>query len=526
LIKQGTGTLSFSGSSRDLAYLSIEAGGVTHTSGTSDLGYLLIGSYPSSGSDSDGTFTLTDGTVNISDNNGVVYIGSGNSGENNGLLQIDGGTLNLGLEVDPSVRVDFYGGAFGSTGTATINQTGGTVNKLSTLGVFHIGNQSTGVYNLSGGSINISGDSGMVLGRSGSYGDGYGTLNISGGELTFTEGTDLSLGGAQDTEPMTGSGVVNQTGGLVSLQDGGNLVLGQQGSGTYNLDGGTLEVGGANRIKTGTGTGQFNMGGGTLKMIADTSFASDINPNLKSGTTSTVNTNGYSLTLSGGFTGLGNIVKSGDGTLTLAGVSDHSGSTVVSGGALNVTGTHGGSSLTIDSGAELNGSGTIQAATEINGLLAVGNSAGLMSFEDDLTLGSSSTTDLEFFANSSSDRGTNFDAIDVSGLITIEAGATINLIFNGEGSTVDFTDVFWASSQTWLIIDGAANSSISSEITFNVSQDSLGQSLNSEIGEFSFQVNGNDFELIFAPVPEPAQFAAVLSVFSLALAACRRRRVS
>jgi len=165
LAKVGVGKLNLTGSSRSLGAISTDAGEIDRQSGITTTAFLFVGAYPSLSANSDGTFTLTDGTIDLTTNGGAVFVGSGSSGTNTGQLNIDGGTLNLGVAADPSLRVDFYGGAFGSGGAGTVTQTGGTVNKLSDLGILHIGNQSStgGIYNLEGGNLNIEGTEGMAF---------------------------------------------------------------------------------------------------------------------------------------------------------------------------------------------------------------------------------------------------------------------------------------------------------------------------------------------------------------------------
>ncbi|PXA04065.1 hypothetical protein DDZ13_08475 [Coraliomargarita sinensis] len=528
LVKAGTGSLNLQTSDRTAGYLSVEGGSVNHLSGTTTTGAMLIGAYPSLGTDSNGTFTLTDGTVNVA--GPFVYIGSGSSGNNTGVLNIDAGTLNLGSAGAPETRVDFYNGAFGSTGSATVNQTGGTINKLTTDGVFHIGNQSGGTYNLSGGAINIYGDNGMVLGRSGSSA-GAGVLNISDGEINFFTGTDLLLGGAQGTEPLTGSGTVNQTGGVVTLNDGGNLILGQQGDGIYNLDGGTLQTGGTNRIQRGAGSvGTLSMGGGTLRVIGTAlTVANAVDIELKAASNSTIDTNGLGATIGSDISGSGGLIKTGLGSLILNGNNSYTGATLVSNGLLRVEGSlTGTSSLTVESGAAIGGSGTIGVFTSISGELTPGSSPGIATYSAGLSLADTSTSTFEFISETTdlADRGVEFDGVNVSGdNLTIDPSATLALVFDLAGSTVDFSSVFWDSSQQWLLFDSAFGTIVSGDIfgDVTVSLDSQGQSFATTGGFFTVTESNSDIYLNYV-VPEPSMYAALIGMFTMAWVMVRRRR--
>lgn len=357
LVKIGAGNLILGNAARSLAYFAAMQGVTQQTGGTTTLGSLFVGANSPLGG-SNGALTLTSGTINVAAHNGAVSIGAGSGGNNTGALNIDGGVLNLGVAGSPGVRVDFYAGAFGSSGTGTVNQTGGVVNKISDLGVFHIGNQATGIYNLSGGAINIQGNgNGMVLGRSSVSSAGHGTLNVSSGTITFTGGTDLLLGGAQESEPENlGSGTVNQTGGTVSFRDNGHLVLGQRGAGTYNLNGGILEIGGANSIYKGSGAGAaaFNFGGGTLRVV-DANLSTSVNATLREDTASTIDTNGRNATWSGSISGDGALTKAGSGTLVLSGNNTYSGGTRITGGIVEAAHNHafGTGVVTVDGGVFL-----------------------------------------------------------------------------------------------------------------------------------------------------------------------------
>ena len=257
-------------------------------------------------------------------------------------------------------------------GQGEVNQTGGDV---SILGAIVLGNEGgSGVYNLSGGTVEVLrpvGDNGaLIVGRATNNRTGSGTLNISGGTLTLGgAGGDVSLvvGGLADNVAAyaNASGTVNQTGGVVRVENG-SINFGR-GTGAYNLNGGTLEIGGAGAISATTGgTYAFNLGGGTLKVVGAnlTSPANfnvvDTNPNPGTGfanvSTSTIDTNGLDASLSGALTGAGYLIKTGLGTLTLSGSNNLTGQAYVTGGVLRQTaGTSAINYFAIGSGADLTG---------------------------------------------------------------------------------------------------------------------------------------------------------------------------
>lgn len=312
LVKLGEGDLTFTAAGSEIGAIAAFEGGVRQTTGSMTTGGLFVGSY---GTDTDGVVDLTGGTMNVFA--GSIAIGSG-AGNNTGELRVGGtAVLNVGDDANPDTRVDLYVGAFNGA-SATLTQTGGTVNLNSTAGPLHVGNQASGTYDLSGGVLNVNRNA-MVLGRSTESGVGTGVFNISGGEVNFASGTYLTLGGVDgDASNLqgVGSGTVNQSGGVVNFESGAYLALGTKGEGTYNLEGGELRVGGANGIRTFQGTGVLNLGGGTLT-VTGSDLTTSVDIAAVADSVSTLDTNGFNATLAGGVQGDGELLKVGDGDLLL-----------------------------------------------------------------------------------------------------------------------------------------------------------------------------------------------------------------
>ena len=228
--------------------------------------------------------------------------------ENNATLNINGG---------------FYMGK-STGGTATINQSGGTVTNLNGGGdAFSLGQSGgTGVYNMSGGALNIDGEiwvgnqaggtgtfnqtagtittgGWFVVGRQG----GVGTYTMSGGTLTDsqTEGGSNSYIGEQSASTSTMTVEGNATASFAAqfwVGENGNgvlnvgsptdpvtaspsftvnswLAIGRAGggtaTGTLNLYDGTATQKGSNVLDIGgdggTATGVVNVYGGTLSAL-------------------------------------------------------------------------------------------------------------------------------------------------------------------------------------------------------------------------------------------------------------------
>jgi len=234
------------------------------------------------------------GTLMISDDATVTFarrftsgrqIDGGNMGGNNG------GVINLSLsgnglfrqddvaDLDAETNWNFFaenatsvatvtvtGGTmsfdartfFARNGNATFNQNGGIVEVRR--GELDIAENGTGTYNLSGGTLRVLNGSPLVVGR---WQNGVGQVNVSGtGQLSASG--DLIVGNGDDiTQNPLATGTVTQTGGRATV--GGNLLLANatQASGTYNLQGGVLDLT-SGSITKGAGAAIFKFTGGTL----------------------------------------------------------------------------------------------------------------------------------------------------------------------------------------------------------------------------------------------------------------------
>jgi T5SS/PEP-CTERM-associated repeat protein/autotransporter-associated beta strand protein len=287
-----------------------------------------------------GVVAQTSGTTNA---NSFLAVGTGAIPPNSGALDISGGMITFGTAL--------HVGDFGGVGT--VNQTGGAV-MLGGSGApvsLNIGNQGgSGTYNLSGGTLSFNGTnttSFVILGRNAASTNpsaqlpSTGVLNLSGnGSMTLTNAILIigSDGIGSNPGALPGSGIINQTGGTLSIDSGSALFLSATGNGTYNLDGGTLRIGGTSLVGNFNDTGgtyTFNLGGGTIQVIGSP-LIGIVNPTLAAGTTSTIDTNGIGATWSGVLSGGGALAKAGAGTLTLSGLNTYSGGTTISQGTIAV----------------------------------------------------------------------------------------------------------------------------------------------------------------------------------------------
>jgi len=276
-------------------------------------------------------------TGNTTVSSGTLLLAGGgaiNSGSNAWLYVSrnagDTGALVIQDGASISTGQALIGENVGSFGTVTM--TGGTLSAVSTGNQFRIGSSGTGVWNQSGGLVNLTGSLQASLGRAAA--GSYGEMTISSG--TFRVSAAMNVG-------SVGTGVLTISGnGFVDAGYNNSLNLVNSsgttsGVGIVNLDGGTLR---ARIVQTGfpTATSTFNFNGGKLvALTSTTSYMEGLtSANVKSGG-AVIDSNGYVITIAQqllGGTGGGGLTKLGSGTLTLSGNNTYTGATAVNAGTL------------------------------------------------------------------------------------------------------------------------------------------------------------------------------------------------
>ena len=118
----------------------------------------------------------------------------------------------------------------------------------------------------------------------------------------------------------------------------------------------------------------------------------------------------------GMISGTGNLIKSGNASLTLTGANIYSGDTLVEAGRLLVNGSIANSATTVSSGASVGGSGTFGSISLNGGTVAPGNSIGTLTVAGNLDFSGGAVYQVE------ADAAGNSDRIDASGSALLTGG--------------------------------------------------------------------------------------------------------
>jgi fibronectin-binding autotransporter adhesin len=323
------------------------------------------------------------------------------------------------------------------------------------------------------GNRNLDGDVGYALGARGNV-----QVVLNGGEMNF-------LGDTTARDNIVGSITANN-GGSVTVENNHRLDLNNSGGITTN------------------GTGAVTVdGAGSLNLAIRNTTGSTPVMNVGANAPLTISTDITSINVGTSVGGLG-FEKTGSGALTLSGTNTYAGDTRVNGGSLFANGSLI-SNVIVGSGGTLGGSGTVGDVTVTSGgILAAGNSAGILS-TGNVSLTGGSTLDFEFGLSAS-------DRIDADGNLSL-GGATLSLTDLNTGSLAvgdSLTLIRYTGSWDNSTFNGLANASSFSSAGYDweiVYDNNVAGSLNGGSG-------GN--YVTVTVIPEPSTLISML----IGLVAC------
>ncbi|EBR3719778.1 autotransporter outer membrane beta-barrel domain-containing protein [Salmonella enterica] len=529
VVKSGDKTLTLSGSNTytggstindgTLVASNVEAlgtGDVTNnatlelnTSGDFDNAISGSGKVEKSGDDAltlSGSNTYTGGTL-ISDGtlvaSNVEALGTGDVTDNATLVLNAGGdfTNNIG----GTGRVEKSGDKT-LTLSGTNSYTGGTLISDGTLVATSVDALGTGdVTDDATLELNTGGDFDNAIGGSGNVvKSGADTLTLSGSN-TYTGGTLISDGTlvASNVEAL-GTGDVTDNATL-ELNTGGDFDNAISGSGQVVKSGDeTLTLSGANSY-----TGGTLISGGTLVATNVEALGTG---SVTDNATLELNTSG---TFDNVISGRGQVVKSGDKTLTLSGANSYTGGTTISGGTLVASNVEALGSGDIDNYAslQLNASGqfvTANLTTHDNAITAIGAGSALRA--NTLTQEANSTlavhlTDSNSGAIVTADRANLGGTLDITGIGNVAKSWTrdayaYTLIDSDSAIDSDFAQFTVAGMDAkqvdFLTVDGRVNADDDTRYDVTASLSWYADSDNAATdahGTFTLSEQGHSFTL-------------------------------
>ena len=417
-----------------------------------------------------GSTTVSTGTLLLS-----------NANASSGFSIASGATLALrSITLGPTQNITGAGAVtkdISTFGDSTINGSNNTYTGATTVNISRFSVGSSGVIN---GTSGIS-----VLGQWDANFNNQGSVTTPGNITIAGTGNTTSGGVTANSSFFRNSGTVNAA----------NLVLNSSGvanttanrGGTYAQSAGSTTLTGALTLAANGGTGAAGTAGNdaAFQLFGGTFSADSVAVN------------------AGTFSATGGSVTANTITVAAGAVFNAAGSALIH---ANVT-TSAGSTLT-------GNGGTFDSQVTINGTHSPGASPGLQTFTAGLTYGASATLEMELVGDILGIRGTDFDAIDLTGgILDIHPSATLDLV----AASVDYTAAIWNHNRSFTLIDSSGTASFAGGL-FQL--DTTGAGAFATEGAWSLSSAGGDVVLNWTTVPEPG----VASIGGIGLLLLLRRR--
>lgn len=472
-----------------------------------------------------------------------------------GATKVSRGTLNV-FSLNSVV-----GGTASSSLGHPITVANGTISlgNSTTLGILRY----LGAGETSDRVINLSGTTGGGTIQN----DGTGALTFSSAFTATGAGAKtLTLRGSNTGNNTINGKIVDSTSATsVTKTDAGKWILNAANtySGTTTLSGGTLGIGNASALGTGTfaiGSGSFdNTTGGaltianTISLTGNSTFIGTDDLTLDGAATltgnRTVTVSANTLTFNNGVgqnSGARNFTKTGSGKLILNGDNTYTGNTTVSAGTLVVNGSLASPTNTVAAGAtldlsgsitggmtlgvggRLSGSGTVIGTVTLDSgsTIAPGSSPGTLNTGGQIWNGGAQYAVEINDANGTAGSDPGWDLISITGGLTINATSSdkfnidvISLtLANTTGDAANFDST---QNYSFKILTASAGITGFDTNSFNIDTSAFS---NSPDAGWYLSQSGNDILLNFAPVPEPSTVAiGIMGVLAFAGSVLNRR---
>jgi autotransporter-associated beta strand protein len=458
--KAGTGNLAVSGNNTF-------TGAVNVTGGTLTLRHQnALGANNTWGNSvSNGATLALENNISVKED-GFTFSGNGVSGLG-ALRNVSGNnTLDAFIDLGGATTFTSTTGSLTLAGTVTANHalTLNSANNSSiTVSASIQGNQS--INKTGAGTLTYSGSSANVFSGTTTVNQGTLVLNKTAGASAIAGDLIINNGG---TVRLDASNQIVDSGANIRVNQGGTLNLNNQSDAIYSLTltGGTVSTGTGTLTLANTGSGALTTNAASASATISGRLALDAYSHafaIADGSASD------DLLLNASLTGSGQLVKTGAGTLTFAGVSnDYTGSLFLNEGALRFV------------------------------------TDNIFTASTDLTIAGGT-----LFLNDTAQR---FDSLTVTGNSVIDFGASsllnLNSLSIASGATLTITN--WTESIDYFYSQFAPGTADLSRITFA-----------------SAPVSGaqwQSFDQQIKPVPEPATYGAILSLAGLGLYFWRRKK--
>ena len=321
-------------------------------------------------------------------------------------------------------------GTAGNTGTVKLSNTIATTGGLN----INFGTFLLGASNLIGNSTPVTVAGGIL--NTSSFSDTVSAFNMSSGSLNGT-GTIIAA-----TYGLSGGTVnANLGAGTMNVTTGTTNLVGLSGATAVNLNSGTLSLGESNRLAN---TAAVTASGGTLAIgnFNNTVGAVSLTSGSITGSGGTLTGGSYAVqsgSISAILGGSGvALTKTTGGTVIVSGANSYTGATTINGGTLEITNTgslastdiivgNAGSSgaildatasgLTVGGTQTVSGIGTIKGSTTIQGIIAPGNSAGVLNNLGNIDIQAGSTFQMEIGGTAPGIGG--YDQLNVTGSVSL-----------------------------------------------------------------------------------------------------------